>query len=461
MTNTGLWVRRTTTVAVAAVAVATGTTLALAAPEHAAPGSGFGSINITATASAVRAPLFSNGGEEVAAEAPYAETDLNSGLSSRSLTSVFWPGGTAGSGGSTLYTATNGCLPPSGPCLINPPESTWEKLNDPEKAQAQSGAGKPVDDNSQDGITQHAVAKPTLVSAQTTIAGSKVPAVSEAFGTTNAASQIKVTGPKTAVVSASSSLHDVKIAGGLISISSIASTAKAVSNTVTGTGSAATTVTGATIAGVPVTIDSNGVHIKGVGSKLPSLTDTVNKALKQSGISIYVARPTKTVHGANVTLDAGNLIVLFQQSQYVAQANDTGTLLVLGGATINANTSKGFVLKTTPLPPTPTTVTPPSTGGGGAPAGGGTSTGGGTGSGSLPVPAGGTTSSTGGGGGGAPPTVAPATPSLAASTVNLLTGYGLAWAILGAVLAAGLAFGLRRLPDQVFATPAVACTQED
>jgi hypothetical protein len=456
------WVRRTTTLAAAGITLATGATGALAAPRADAPGSGFGPINITAMSSAVRAPLFSNGGEEVIGNAPYSEVVMSAGLSGHALTSVFWPGGTAGAGGSTLYTATNGCIPPAGPCAITLPESSFEQLNDPMKAQAQTGAGKPVDKNDQNGITQEAVAKPATMTATSTITASKVPQVSEAFGKTTATSAIKIRGPKTALVTASSTLRDVSLAGGLVKISSISSTATATSNTVTGTGKAATTVSGATIAGIPVTIDSNGIEVKGKGSKRPALTDQVNKALKQSGISIYVAQPTKTISGPNVTVDAGNLIVLFQQSQYVAQANDTGALLQLGGASISANTGKGFRLKT--FPTNPTTPIGPSGGtttGGSAPAGNGagTAAGGGIGGGAGNVPAGGSTN-TGGSSAGQQPHVAPA-PALAASAAHLLTGYGIVWVVLGALLAAGLAFGLRRLPDRLLQTPTVTCPLED
>lgn len=462
MTTTGKrWMRRTTVIAVAGITATTGTALALAAPSKGSPGSGFGSVNISASAAAVRAPFYSSGGEDVSGSLPYARTSLDSGLDGHALTTVFWPGDTGGAGGSTLYTATSGCIPPSVdplsfPCSYQLPPSAFQPLNDPMKAEAQSGTN-PTDSNSHGGVTQEAVAKPSLVSATSSVGAAKVPQVSEAFGTLNASSKIQVTGPKTAVVSASSAVTDIKLAKGLISIASVKSVAQATSNTVKGTGKAATTVSGASIAGVPVTIDSSGVHIKGGKGINPALDKTVNKALQQSGIQIFVAKPTTTIHRAAVTVDSGDLIVLFGQSQYVQNANDTGTLLILGGASITANTGKGFTTpKIAPVKVPGTTAN--QSGGSGPVSSGGGSSGGSVGGGSVSVPGADTTT----GSTGQAPAVAPqSSPQLAASSNPLLSSYGIIWAVLGAIVAAGLAFGLRRLPDRVFATPTVVCPLED
>lgn len=458
--------RRATVAVIIATSAGAAVSIAVAAPRSgpsAAAGSGFGSLGVTAVASAVRAPFYSNGGEDVEGEVPYAESQLTSGLSGHALTSVAWPGGTGASGGTTLYLLGPQCVPPNPtgvlplPCpttLPQGPQSTYDKLNDNEKAEAQTGAGKPTDTNSSNGVVQSATARPTLVTAQTSVKGSKVPAVGEAFGQTSAATKVSVTGPKTVRVTASSTVHDVSLAGGVIKFGSVSSVAEAVSNTKTGTGHAFTTVSDATIAGVPVTIDQTGVHLKGTSSPLPS-TSPVNKALSQSGVQIFVAKPSKQIKNADVSVDSGNVIVLFSQSQYVKNANDTGALLILGGASITANTGKGAlpppVMSTPTTPPTHAAPAPargggggaaaPPTGGGGAPAGP---------AGSVPT----------GGSGAQPPAVAPA-PQLAAQGINLPGGMALIWVILGLMAVGGLAYGLKRLPDGMLRTTGPACPLED
>lgn len=458
--------RRTTIVVAVAASAGGAISVAAAAPQAvrsgASAGSGFGSLGVTAVATAVRAPFYSNSGEDVEGDVPYAESQLNSGLAGHALTSVAWPGNTGASGGTTLYLLGPQCVPPNPtgvlplPCpttLPQGPQSAYNKLNDNEKAEAQTGSGKPTDTNSSHGIVQSATARPTLVTSHTSVTGSAVPAVSEVFGKTDATTKVAVTGVKTVKAMATSTVHDVSLAGGVVKLGTVSSVAEATSNTKTGTGQAHTTVSDATIAGIPVTINQTGVHLKGKSTPLPS-TSPVNKALARSGIQIFVAKPTKQVNKADVSVDSGNVIVLFSQSQYVKQANDTGALLVLGGASINANTGQGVPTPhvNTPSPPAtqPAPAPAPAAGGGGAPpaAGGG---------GVAPAPAGGAVST---GGGAQPPAVAP-TPQLAAQGLQLPGGLALIWVILGLMAAGGIAFGLKRLPDGMLRTTGPACPLED
>lgn len=442
---------------------AAGSLPAAAASQHAGSvGSGFGSLSITATAAAVRAPFYSSQGEDVEGELPYAESELSSGLSGRSLTSVFWPGDTGGNGGSTLYLLGPQCVPPNPnnllpvPCvttLPQGPQSLYNQLNDPEVAKAQTGTGNATNENDTPYASQRAVAHPTLLTADTVVEPAKVPKVSETFGATSAGTKIAISGLKTAVVTATSVAHDISLAGGLIKLGSVSSTASATSNTLRGTGKAATTVSDATIAGVPVSIDNTGVHLKGSRHALPA-TSPVNKALTQAGIQIFIAQPTKTIKRANVSVDSGSVIVLFNQSQYVKNANDTGSLLILGGASITANTTKGYLAPPVKVP-VPAASTPAASGGGGGASstGGGSAAGGATG-GSLPA---GSTSS---GGGGQAPVVA-SQPVKAADALPLPHGLQLAWLILGLVFAGAVGYGLKRLPDRLLEAPATTCPLED
>ena len=53
-----------------------------------------GSVNANATATGIRAPLYSHAGEDVEAEIPYAVAQLGGGGVGHAVTSIVWPGGT-------------------------------------------------------------------------------------------------------------------------------------------------------------------------------------------------------------------------------------------------------------------------------------------------------------------------------------------------------------------------------
>lgn len=94
------------------------------------------------------------------------------------------------------------------------------------------------------------------------------------------------------LTSGESSLGTVKVAGGQIVLRHIDVSAK-ITNTGKPKGSCSTEVGGATIAGVPVTIDQSGVHVQGQGSGLPygQADDAINTALKSAGVQLYTVKP--------------------------------------------------------------------------------------------------------------------------------------------------------------------------
>ena len=410
------------------------------------PGSGLGAIDVEAHASGYRVPMYSTGGEDVEAEIPWATVSMQTGGTTHALTSMYWPGDTGGHGGDTLKLLGTPCilfnpqgaLPTDPPCVYQPsppPDSVYQNLNDPYKAEAQSGSGSPTATSGGQGVTMLAVAHSTDASAQTVMSGSSMPGAGDTFGETTTVTSVKATGPRTVVVDATSVVHNVSLGGGVITIDSVSSVAHAVSDTVTGSGTAQTTVNGMKIAGVPVTVDDKGIHVSSQNSPLPP-TDQLNAALAQSGFQIYVAKPTKTVKGAAITLDSGSLILMQKNAQYNAQANDTARLLILGGAGISADTGKGFDFSLPPVPPV--SAVPPAAG---APA-----------TGSASVPAGSTPVVAGGG---ASPVVA--SPRLAGNSTKLPGGLAPGWVVL-ALLGSGLVgAAMRRLPDRVLVATGAAC----
>jgi hypothetical protein len=192
-----------------------------------------------------------------------------------------------------------------------------------------------------------------------------------------------------------------------------------------------------------VTIDQNGVTVAKQGalpaSVVKTLTDTVNTALKQSGISIYVTKPSKLASGPQISLSAGNLIVLLNRPGYKSGSNDTGMFLELGGANITANASAGYVAPTLPLPsPASSPATSSSSA---AP------------SVQMPPPiSSGTTQE-------APPNVAP--PQLATKALTLPGALSSWWFIGGIVLALLAGLGLWFLPGQALAAAGAGCRNEE
>ena len=73
-----------------------------------------------------------------------------------------------------------------------------------------------------------------------------------------------------------------------------------ITNSGTPKGTASVSVGGATVGGVPVTIDQNGVHVQGQGSGLPygQADDALNAALKTAGVQMYTVDP-QTKKSAN------------------------------------------------------------------------------------------------------------------------------------------------------------------
>jgi hypothetical protein len=94
------------------------------------------------------------------------------------------------------------------------------------------------------------------------------------------------------VTSGESRLGRVSIGGGQILLKGIHVSAK-ITNDGTPADKFAVTVAAATIGGVPVTIDQEGVHVAGQGQALPlqQASDALNGALKQAGIQLFLVAP--------------------------------------------------------------------------------------------------------------------------------------------------------------------------
>jgi hypothetical protein len=111
-----------------------------------------------------------------------------------------------------------------------------------------------------------------------------------------------------------SSLASVSIGNGQIVLQGL-DTAVSVTNHGKPGEKLSVTIAGATIGGVPVTIDDHGVHVAGQGAALPygQADDALNSALKQAGIQIYTVKPQIKKSRNEVAITAAALDVSVAQ----------------------------------------------------------------------------------------------------------------------------------------------------
>jgi hypothetical protein len=168
----------------------------------------------------------------------------------------------------------------------------------------------------------------------------------------------------TLVTSGESSVGRVSLGGGQIVIRGIHVSAS-IENDGTPTYKAAVSVAAASIGGVPVTIDQDGVHIAGQGQGLPyqQAGDALNGALKKAGIQLFVVAPeikkgpceqTDTGTGTGTTTTT----TTSDQSDTTGMPNacdQTGTATACDQT--GMGTSSGTTANAAPPLPTPTPTT--------------------------------------------------------------------------------------------------------
>ena len=128
-----------------------------------------------------------------------------------------------------------------------------EGVNDPVRAEARNGSGPDtVTNNDYQGVTMVATAKDDLVAATADIAQSSN-SQAGTFNNSSSKTKVAVTGPTTAVAEAYSHADDIALAGGVVTIGSVTSTAKGTTDGADASASGSTLVNDVKIAGVPVT----------------------------------------------------------------------------------------------------------------------------------------------------------------------------------------------------------------
>jgi hypothetical protein len=407
------------------------------------PGSGLGSFGLNAFATGAQLRVgepsycFTSTAAKNGCEGalPESTASLAGGPSGHALATIAWPGDLAANLGSLLVTASNGQIP-----------SSAEALDDPVKAEVQTGQSPDTVSNDQvPGTTMSASAKDTVTTADARVQALSLPVASAGPATTSASSAL--TGPSSAVAKATSSVSDIVLGGGLVHIGSVQSTATATTDGTTAKVSGGTRVVDATVATIPVTIDERGVTVNGTGAAVSSLTDAVNNALSQAGLTLRVSEPQGKPVGSAVSYTSGALVAVF------APQKGYQFSVTFGGANVTADSQKSITSVTTGGT---TGIVPPPTGTTG---GLSSSTTGGSGGQAVVPPVMPETGTTGTSGVPAPQTLGPSTN--AASTGGLYGGLS-PWLGAFGLLSAGLiAAGIKRLPDRVLEAAPSACPYQE
>lgn len=443
-----------------AVLAGTAVAIVLGPSAHAddAPGSGFGSVSLAADAGGQRIiadKLANQSPGTVDSGVPYAEAGMTQSTG-HALSSVAWPSSLAGNAGSLLaLLGPNPCTPGDvGPIALPPPVKPtcspvgipgpvmdqYHYLNSPVRAEAQYPT-KPQADSSVPGGTMTASAGESASRADALIGGAVVSDV-ESLGTVRATSSVALTGAQAAVADAVSTMSDISIDGGIITIGSVESHAHGQTDGVVASSTGSTTVHDMKVAGTPVYVDATGVHAGSATAPVDSATSTVNQALSGAGFTIRLTQPTSVTKHGTTTYTAQSVIIDWNQ----------GMTFVFGGAHIVAGATRPYALDLPSFTPATGAVPVPAPPGGAVappaePAG------------ALPAPVAGDVPA----GVGPQPQVAPASPPLATvAAPGKLPGGIDPWWVVGCLVVGGLAMALlQRLPDDVLADTGSPCPLEE
>lgn len=359
----------------------------------------------------------------ISLDVPEVNSSLTTGGVGAGLASIAWPGDIGGNGGTAFL-------------VLFPSAPSWVKIfNDPIKAETHSTGTHHVVNKTVPGTVMTSSASHTLVTASSTTQLG-IPTLGT-LGGFSGSSSAKLIGPHSIRAVSQSAVTNLSLAGGQIDIGSLVSSAVAVSDGKVAHGHANTTVSGVTIAGIPVTIDREGIHLAKSVVPTAAATKVLSTALAALHLKTTFTNSIVSRQGGTASYDAGALVLTYSP-------NGSTYSITLGRSAAQVNATPSFVSST--FTPPPTSTGKPSTSSGGA---GSTSEVGG-----LP-----STSSS------VPDTGQP--PSVATQIVNAAADIALAGGPTGlmifGVIAATLlcAFALPRVAARFLDVPAEAGCEED
>jgi hypothetical protein len=393
---------------------------------------------------------------------PAAQSTIDTGPLAHGLASIFWPGPLGGNFGSALKQLGQVCAPPL-PVPGVPPvcapipqqlKDNGDFFNDPVRAQTfypQAPQDSTYPQQPIPGVTIKSHIEPggKKVESIGRLDGFGAPGVGAVQGLL--AQTTSALGESSGTAEATSEVTNVVLAGGMVTIDKVFSTAKESTDGANAQGDGGTTITGLKIAGQAATVDQQGLHIGGQANPLHSqINQALAQALAKSGLTIILVRSEGTTSGATGSFTAGSLVIQYQDDKntYIPGGIHNSFTIALGGATASVDSSAGLnsdLTDTTPV------AGPVDSGGGDTTSVAGPD---------IPPAGLGDIASP-------PASLAPGAAPRAAVLPfrRTLSTFGLAWGllVLAIIAAMGAAFGLRRLTDDVFATApaAAACPLEE
>jgi hypothetical protein len=393
---------------------------------------------------------------------PAAQSTIDTGPIGHGLAAIFWPGPLGGNFGAALKQLGQVCAPPL-PVPGVPPvcapipqqlKDHGDSFNDPVRAETfYPQAPQDASYTNIPGVTMtsHVDSGGNKVDSLGALDGFGAPGVG-VVANLNAHTVGSLT-DSAATAEATSEADNVVLAGGVVTIARVFSNAKMHTDGQKATADAAQTrVDGLKIAGQGATVDQDGVHIAGQSNPAQTqINQALAQALAKSGLTIKLVQNDTSTNGATGSVTAGSLVIQYEddKNQVVAGGVHNSFTIALGGATASVDSSQGV---NADLGESPAAVA-------GADSGGGDTT-------SIAGPE---IPPAGLGDFATPPSVVSASPRGRAAAVLpfrlTLNTFGLAWGLVlfAVLLALGLAFGLRRLTDDVFAEApaAAACPLEE
>lgn len=309
---------------------------------HAQTGDGGGgtllSFGLSAESSGVAA-TFGNPAREpfpvAAVIVPESLTKLDTGPTGFALSSAAYPGPLLANAGTLANLLLPLCDPSGQACAPKPPPEAVNAANYPLRAQASSPGG-----TSEDTLgPMHAFAEGDETLARSTIAD---------FGSSGIVSAGRIETISRSflddgdgVAFAESVLEDVSVAGGQVTLESLRSRVRVVTDGETSDVERELTVTGLEVGGQAATIDEEGVHFGDQGGENPAheVVDPTNEELlSHFGIEVFLTRPVEErSEGGVARAHTGSLVVVWK-------LGDSGQEIVvsLGGAAGRARGAGGL-----------------------------------------------------------------------------------------------------------------------
>lgn len=286
--------------------------------------------------------------KDVALTVPETTSTLSTGGVGAGLSAVAWPGPVVGNAGNALL-VLSGSLP-----------QQVTLLNDPIRAESHSAGPQSATNTRIPGTVMASSANGTKVTASSR-SGAPTTLPLGTVGALSGTSSTELTGPTSAVSTATTEVHDLTLADGVIKVGLLSSTSTTTTDGKKATATGSTTVSGVTIAGLPVTVDGTGVHLSGTALANPLTQGVLDAATRSLGLTIVVSAPRETTSGASARYEAGALAIVYSHGT-------TTYSLTLGRASSSVSVGLGLsepaTATMTPTPAThlpvhPTTSAPP------------------------------------------------------------------------------------------------------